>query len=203
VALPPAPAPAPAPALARRARASALPPAERRRAIVDATIPLLVEHGDSVTTRQIADAAGIAEGTIFRVFPDKDALVDAAVDAALDPGPFEEALEAVDPARPLDEVVHEVVVIWLRRTADTWRLLSSVGSRVRERRARPVAESPGLVRLLATHRDELDVPPRAAARTLRALTLAMSHPLMAERPAPAREIVRTFLYGVAAGRPGC
>src|SRR5215213_6628298 len=127
----------PAPALPRRARASALPPAERRRAIVEATIPLLVEHGESVTTRQIADAAGIAEGTIFRVFPDKDALIDAAVDAALDPGPFEEALEAIDPARPLDEVVHEVVVMWVRRTADTWRLLSSVGSRVRERRARP------------------------------------------------------------------
>jgi AcrR family transcriptional regulator len=193
----------PAPALARRPRASALPPAERRRAIVEATIPLLVQHGESITTRQIADAAAIAEGTIFRVFPDKDALIDAAVDAALDPAPFEAALEAIDPTLPLDELVHEVVVVWVRRTADTWRLLSSVGSRVRERRARPIAESPGLARLLAAHRSELDVPPRAAARALRALTLAMSHPLMVERPASAREITRTFLYGVAAGRPTC
>jgi AcrR family transcriptional regulator len=193
----------PAPPLARRPRASALPPAERRRALVEATIPLLVEHGESVTTRQIADAAGIAEGTIFRVFPDKDALVDAAVDAALDPEPFERALEAVDLDLPLDDLVHEVVTVWLRRTADTWRLLSSVGSRVRERRARPISESPGLARLLAVHRDELAVPPRAAARTLRALTVAMSHPLMVERPAPAREIVRTFLHGVSAGRPAC
>jgi AcrR family transcriptional regulator len=198
-----APSASPAPALARRPRASALPPAERRRAIVEATIPLLVEHGEAVTTRQIADAAGIAEGTIFRVFPDKEALIDAAVEAALDPAPFEAALEAIDPTLPLDQLVHEVVVVWLRRTADTWRLLSSVGSRVRERRARPIAESPGLARLLAAHRPELDVPPRAAARTLRALTLAMSHPLMVERPAPAREITRTFLYGVATGRPGC
>ena len=54
------------------------------------------------------------------------------------------------------------------------------------------------VRLLTAHRDELTVTPRSAARTLRALALAMSHPLLVERPAPAREIVRTFLHGVSA-----
>ena len=43
--------------------------------IVDAVVPLLLEHGGDVTTRQIAEAAGIAEGTIFRVFPDKAALL--------------------------------------------------------------------------------------------------------------------------------
>jgi AcrR family transcriptional regulator len=188
----------PAPPLPRRARASSLPPAERRAALVEATVPLLVEHGASVTTRQIADAAGIAEGTIFRVFPDKDALLDAAVDAGLDPAPFERQLERIDPALPLEEVVHEVVVLALRRTADTWRLLSSVGSRIRERQPKPVAESAALVRLLTAHRDELTVTPRSAARTLRALALAMSHPLLVERPAPAREIVRTFLHGVSA-----
>jgi AcrR family transcriptional regulator len=194
--------PSPTP-VARRPRASSLPPEERRSAIVAATLPLLVEHGESVTTRQIADAAGIAEGTIFRVFPDKDSLLVAAVDAALDPAPFEEALGAVDPDQALEDVVHQVVVLWLRRTADTWRLLSSVGSRIRERRHRPIAESAGLARILGAHKDELAVPPRSAARTLRALTVAMSHPLMVERPAPPREIVRTFLHGVSAGRPAC
>jgi AcrR family transcriptional regulator len=54
-----------------RRRASMLPPEERRSMIVAATLPLLVEHGEMVTTRQIADAAGIAEGTIFRVFADR------------------------------------------------------------------------------------------------------------------------------------
>ena len=49
-------------------RAAPLSPDERRRAIVDAVLPLLIEHGRAVTTRQMAEAAGIAEGTIFRVF---------------------------------------------------------------------------------------------------------------------------------------
>ena len=64
-----------------RARASAMPPDERRAAIVSATVPLLLEHGSAVSTRQIAEAAGIAEGTIFRVFPDKQAVIAASVEA--------------------------------------------------------------------------------------------------------------------------
>src|SRR3954469_4423303 len=75
----------PAPGTAKRGRATAMAPDERRRAIVDVVVPLLLEHGGDVTTRQIAEAAGIAEGTIFRVFPDKDALWTAVVEQTLDP----------------------------------------------------------------------------------------------------------------------
>ena len=60
-------------------------PDDRRRAIVDAVVPLLLAHGDDVTTKQIADAAGIAEGTIFRVFPDKPALLMAAAAETMNP----------------------------------------------------------------------------------------------------------------------
>jgi AcrR family transcriptional regulator len=60
-------------------------PEERRAALVAATIPLLREHGLDVTTRQIAQAAGVAEGTIFGVFPDKTSLIHAAVMEVLDP----------------------------------------------------------------------------------------------------------------------
>ncbi|HUO45747.1 MAG TPA: helix-turn-helix domain-containing protein, partial [Acidimicrobiia bacterium] len=59
----------------KKARAEPLAPEDRRQAIVEAVIPLLVERGASVTTREMAEAAGIAEGTIFRVFPDKCALI--------------------------------------------------------------------------------------------------------------------------------
>src|SRR5947207_2374501 len=71
----------------RTPRATPLAPAARRAAIVEATLPLLRAHGLSITTRQIAEAAGVAEGTIFGVFPDKDALLQAVMEAAFDPEP--------------------------------------------------------------------------------------------------------------------
>ena len=60
-------------------------PDERRRAIIDAVVPLLTQHGADVTTKQIAEAAGIAEGTIFRVFPDKRALLWATAEETINP----------------------------------------------------------------------------------------------------------------------
>lgn len=58
---------------------------ERRAAIAYATIPLLEQHGSQVSTRQIAIAAGVAEGTLFRAFDDKVELLTAAAERALDP----------------------------------------------------------------------------------------------------------------------
>jgi AcrR family transcriptional regulator len=71
-------------------------PDERRAAIIAATVPLLREHGTSVSTRQIADAAGVAEGTLFGVFPDKAALVRAALLSVFDPDPVVRELRAID-----------------------------------------------------------------------------------------------------------
>jgi AcrR family transcriptional regulator len=55
---------------------------DRRNAIVRSVLPLLAEHGATITTRQIAHAAGIAEGTVFRVFTDKDELLRTCVEEA-------------------------------------------------------------------------------------------------------------------------
>src|SRR5438874_9838831 len=71
-------------------------PEQRRAAIVAATVPLLREHGVTVSTRQIAQACGVAEGTLFGVFPDKDSLIRAAVLASFEPEALLAALGQID-----------------------------------------------------------------------------------------------------------
>jgi len=80
----------------RRRRVPALAPEERRQALIAATIPLLHEHGLDVSTRQIAQAAGVAEGTIFGVFQDKSSLLVMSLIKGLDPQPTLDALDAID-----------------------------------------------------------------------------------------------------------
>ena len=60
-----------------------------------------------------------------------------------------------------------------------------------------------LARLLEPHRDELSFTPRLAARTLRALVFAMSHPMMVEEPASPPEIAEVFLHGVTKKGASC
>jgi AcrR family transcriptional regulator len=76
-------------------------PEDRRAALIAATIPLLHEHGLDVSTKQIAQAAGVAEGTIFGVFPDKRSLLGAAIGQAFDPAPTVAAVAAIDPGLDL------------------------------------------------------------------------------------------------------
>ncbi|MHA6513184.1 TetR/AcrR family transcriptional regulator [Tessaracoccus sp. Z1128] len=64
-------------------RAAPMPPEQRRAAIVEASIPLLEKHGQALTTRMVAEAAGVAEGTIFRVFDSLDDLISATISEAL------------------------------------------------------------------------------------------------------------------------
>lgn len=76
-------------------------PEDRRAMIVAAALPLLVEHGGTVSTLQIAKAAGIGEATVFRAFADKDELLDACVAAALRNDHVLAELDAVPLDQPL------------------------------------------------------------------------------------------------------
>lgn len=86
-------------------------PEERRATLIAATLPLLREYGTAVSTRQIAEAAGVAEGTIFGVFPDKASLVRAAVMSAFDPKSAVDALTSIGTRTELRERLREAVTM--------------------------------------------------------------------------------------------
>ncbi|MGH8921738.1 MAG: TetR/AcrR family transcriptional regulator [Actinomycetes bacterium] len=188
-----------------RRRAAALPPEERRAAIIASTVRLLVAHGTDITTKQIADAARVAEGTIFRVFPDKESLIAAAVDAAFDPAPLEAQLRAIDRTLPLEPRLEVAVAILQRRYRDIGRLMVAVGrtnapgARWGERPRRPPPMLDALTEVFEPDRDRLRRDPLQAARLLRGLAFAGTHPaVVVGEDWSAAEIVSVVLDGIRA-----
>ncbi|MEF2976201.1 TetR/AcrR family transcriptional regulator [Subtercola sp. YIM 133946] len=112
-------------ARARRAPAMALE--DRRASIIAAVTPLLIEHGRQVTSAQIAAAAGIAEGTIFRAFGDKEALIDAAIEAHLDPEPFRRDIRQIDRTLPLEAKVRRLLELMHNRFMTIFQMMNSLG----------------------------------------------------------------------------
>ena len=103
-------------------------PEDRRAALIAATVPLLHEHGMGVSTRAIAQAAGVAEGTIFGVFPDKGSLLRAALLQALDPGPDLTALAAIDPAADLRQRLSRAAELLVQRFAQHAHIMAAARS---------------------------------------------------------------------------
>jgi len=166
---------------------------------VAATLPLLIERGPGVTTKQIAEAAGIAEGTIFRVFPDKEAVIEAALTLAFDSERTELAIAGIDRSLPFEEQLAEAVLVMQRRHADIWRLVSSLGgpAALGRRGPTPPADLLALADLFEPERHRLRHDPATAAKELRALTLAVSHPaLHADEPMSPSEVVSLLLDGI-------
>ncbi|MDT0269983.1 helix-turn-helix domain-containing protein [Streptomyces sp. DSM 44915] len=92
-----------------RRRAPGMSPEQRREMIVRAALPLIAEYGAAVTTSKIARAAGIGEATIFRVFADKDELLDACATEALRPDHAVRELAAIPLDQPLADRLTEAV----------------------------------------------------------------------------------------------
>ncbi|MGW4470326.1 TetR/AcrR family transcriptional regulator [Nonomuraea sp. NPDC004354] len=90
-----------------RRRAPGMTPERRRAMIVAAALPLVAEHGTAVTTSQIARAAGIGEATIFRVFADKEELLDACMAEALRPDHAVEQIASIPMDQPLADRLTE------------------------------------------------------------------------------------------------
>ncbi|KRD45436.1 TetR family transcriptional regulator [Cellulomonas sp. Root930] len=105
-------------------RATPLPPDERRAAILLAVRPLLLQRGAAVTSRELADAAGVAEGTLFRVFTDKVTLVREAVLAAVDPAASVPELATIDRTLPLRDRLVAILAQGLGRVGESMRWMA-------------------------------------------------------------------------------
>jgi AcrR family transcriptional regulator len=182
-------------------------PDDRRSAVVEVAIPLLREHGAALTTKQVAEAAGIAEGTLFRAFGTKEELVQACATAVFDTEQVIAQLRAVDRDQPLDDRLVAAVGIMLDHVGRIIGLMSTLHTtgvappRVRtgEHAHRPRMTDPevdaAFVDLIGSDAVQLRLDPADVVNILAHLTLASAHPLFPARAMTPAEIVSVVLDG--------
>lgn len=181
---------------------------ERRAAIVAAVFPLIQRHGAQVTTRQIAEAAGVAEGTIFRAFDSLQDVLEAVALDVLSPGRLSDFLaERPFTGRLADDVglALDLVVEYYDRV--------SVGAAVGHAQNSGERAGCALDQLAHRHRellaaladrfsmhvDQLATSPARFAQLVATLAMGMRrYPNFDVEPLPRQLAVATILHG--AGR---
>ena len=190
-------------------RAKPLPPEERRAAIIEATLPLLRAHGKDVSTRQIAEAAGVAEGTIFRVFDDKASLIDAAIRSAFDPARPLAALDQVDPTQPLQARLVQVARVLKDRLADVFVVLDAIGhTGPPDTKWNPPRRPTGndvlverIVDVIGDDAMSLRVSPVETARILSWMVFTNSHPVLGQGAHLEPEVIVSVILDGVRCRP--
>ncbi len=190
-------------------------PEDRRQAILDAVAPLLLEHGTALTTRQLAEAAGVAEGTLFRVFDSKQELIAAAALAALEAEPAIAQLAGLPEGQSLTERVTSILEILQQEIRRTRALVMAVFHRPGENshpgpppghppkpfhhdRQQRVTEA--VARSLQEYAAQLTLPPRTVAGVLQAMAFASTfHFTENQSLAEPADVADVVLHGISLG----
>ncbi|MFD7245042.1 TetR/AcrR family transcriptional regulator [Streptomyces massasporeus] len=190
-----------------RRRAPGMSPEQRREMIIQTAIPLIAEYGATVTTAKIARAAGIGEGTIFRVFADKDELLQACVAKALSPEHAVRELDSIDVSQPLPDRLAEAAEALQAHLSRMGAILGSLGHGGGKHpgtvRGAGRAESTSRIRaalaeLLEPDRAALRRPPEQIAALF--FGLLFTQPRTEDEPdLSPRELVEIFLHGALSG----
>lgn len=190
-------------------RANPLPPDERRQAIIEATRPLLIASGGQFTTRQVAEAACIAEGTIFRVFENKAELLHAVIEDTLDPSALCAQIRALPPA---DDLVSQIATL-LELLQARGKAIAAVASAMHN--MPPPADHPhphhpagphsergvqlviAVAESLTPWADELRLPTKQAASLIRSTALIATHPMLTDNQlTDARATADLLVHGI-------
>jgi AcrR family transcriptional regulator len=177
--------------------------------IVRAVLPLVIEHGAAVTSSQIAQAAGIGEGTIFRAFKDKDELLDTCVLAALDPGDALAAIAEIPLDQPLADRLTEAAGTLRAHLQRMGALMAAMhgsgrgghrdpeqrGNRRGGRRESMALMRGAMVELFEPEKDKLRLPAEQLASLFLALLFTRSRMDPDDDGPTTREIVDVFLNG--------
>lgn len=191
-------------------RAPPLDREARRAAIIAAVVPLLTQRGTAVTTREMAEAAGVAEGTLFTVFEDKRALVLAAIEDRMNATPLRCELAALGDELVLERKLLAAAAVIMPRLDEVRALASALHSLPAPGKSAPkhhpgyfeawnAAINDGLAALLEPHAQQLRLAPERVAHLFAALLFSSRAPYLpsGERLAPA-ELVGVLLHGTEA-----
>lgn len=183
-------------------RARPLSVEDRQSSIISAVLPLLLARGRDVTSKQIAEAAGIAEGTVFRAFGDKDSLIDAAIARILDPEPLRRGLKAIPAELPLNDKVYKSVVLMQNWFGDVVRVMASVESAKRPKHEHRHDFVDIVSTMLAPDLELLNVSPAQTAQLIRLVSFASAVPHLNDTARlSSQELTDLVLYGIAGQRP--
>ncbi|MFI7008927.1 TetR/AcrR family transcriptional regulator [Streptomyces sp. NPDC050145] len=195
----------PAPA---RKRAPGMSPDERRSMIVAAALPLVAEQGAAVTTAQIARASGIGEATVFRVFQDKDEVLDAVVAEAAGPEHVRRELASIALEQPLADRLTEAAEALRAHLERMGAVVGALHASGR-RRGRPEGERPtedgrqaslrivreALTELIEPDRQRLRLPPEKLAALFLGMLFTRPGTTDSDADPTAAELVDVLLHG--------